>query len=211
MRFTKEDIEKRRKKVDNSKKILRYISYLILIPIIIYNSLLIIQAANNSSETPSVAGIKTFVIISGSMEPELKIGDIVLIKKCEELDIQIGDIISFRSGESIITHRVNDIVVDNNGKIQYETKGDNNNIVDTNYVKYDDIEGKMIKKILYIGKMTLLLKNKMIIILILLSFYIIYVHNVNVEEKRMIRKEKRKILKEKYNRNLTKNNKDGSF
>lgn len=202
MRFTKEDIEGRRKKVERSKRFIRCIIYLILVPIIIYNILLIIKSANNSNETPSVIGIKTFVIISGSMEPELQIGDIVLIKKCEETELQIGDIISFRSGESVITHRINNII-DNNGKIQYETKGDNNNISDRNYIKYEDIEGKLISKIPLLGKITLLLKNKMIIILTLLFFYIIYIHNIKVEEKRLIRKEKRKILKEKYNRNLS--------
>lgn len=200
MKFTKEDIEKRKRKVEISKKFLRGIIYIIMIPIIIYNIMLIIQAANNSNETPSVAGIKTFVIISGSMEPELKIGDIVIIKKCEESKLKIGDIISFRSGESVVTHRINDIIVDNNKNIQYETKGDNNNVSDRSYVKYDDIEGKFVQKIPFLGKITLLLKNKIIIIIILLIFYIMYIHNINVEEKRLIRKEKRRVLREKYNK-----------
>lgn len=197
MKYTKEDIEVRRKKVENTKKFFTIIVYIILIPIIIYNSMLIIQAATNTEETPSVAGIKTFVIISGSMEPELQIGDIVVIKKTEQSELKQGDIISFRSGESIVTHRINKIIT-KNGKILYETKGDNNNISDRNLVNYDDIEGKLIQKISNLGKLVLLLKNKIVIIIILVIFYIMYIHNMNVEEKRLIRKEKRRVLKELY-------------
>ncbi len=197
MRYTKDDIERRRKKVEISKKAFGIIIYIILIPIIIYNIVLIGQAAINTNETPSVAGLKTFVIISGSMEPYLEIGDIVIIKKCEQSEIKEGDIISFRSGESIITHRINKIVKENNN-IRYETKGDNNNISDKNYVKYEDIEGKMVQKISHLGNIILLLKNKVVIIIILIIFYIMYIHNMNVEEKRLMRKEKRRIYKDKY-------------
>lgn len=197
MRYTKDDIERRRKKVEISKKAFGIIIYIILIPIIIYNIMLIAQAAINTNEIPSVAGIKTFVIISGSMEPYLEIGDIVIIKKCEQSEIKEGDIISFRSGESIITHRVNKILRENSN-IRYETKGDNNNISDKNYVKYEDVEGIMVQKIPRLGNVILLLKNKVVIIAILIIFYIMYIHNMNVEEKRLMRKEKRRVYKDKY-------------
>ena len=197
MRYTKEDINRRINNVEKIKKIFSILIYIILIPIIIYNIMLIIQAAKNPNETPSVAGIKTFVIISGSMEPELKIGDIVIIQKCEKSDLKEGDIISYRSGQSIITHRINKII-QKNDSIQYETKGDNNNISDRTYVKFDDIEGKLVQKVSNVGNIVLLLKNKVVIIIVLLIFYILYIHNINVEEKRLLRKEKRRSLKEKY-------------
>lgn len=200
MKYTKENLEKRRKKVEFSKKTFATIIYIILIPIIFYNTMIIVQAVTNAKETPSVFGIKTFVIISGSMEPSLEIGDIVVIKKVDEEDLKEGDVISFRNGESIITHRINKIIVDKNGIKQYETKGDNNNISDKSFVKYEEIEGKLFSKIPYAGKMVLLLKNKLIIIIILIIFYIMYIHNANVEDRRLMRKEKRRVLKEKYKR-----------
>lgn len=200
MKYTKENLEKRRKKVEFSKKTFATIIYIILIPIIFYNTMIIVQAVTNAKETPSVFGIKTFVIISGSMEPSLEIGDIVVIKKVDKEDLKEGDVISFRNGESIITHRINKIIVDKNGIKQYETKGDNNNISDKSFVKYEEIEGKLFSKIPYAGKIVLLLKNKLIIIIILIIFYIMYIHNANVEDRRLMRKEKRRVLKEKYKR-----------
>ena len=83
----------------------------------------------NKSETPNFFGIKTFVIISGSMEPNLKISDIVIIKRCEQNELKENDIISFRSGQSVITHRINKIIETENG-VEYITKGDNNNTKD---------------------------------------------------------------------------------
>ena len=198
MLYTKENLERRRKKVETSKNIIAIITYIILIPIILYNIIIIIKAANNSEEIPSVFGIKTFVIISGSMEPKLNIGDIVIIKKVEENELQENDIISFRSGESVITHRINKIIIEDTGKIKYETKGDNNNTADRTFVKFEDIEGKQINKIPYIGNVTLLLKNKITIIIILLVMYIVYWHNMNIENRKMLRREKRIALKDKY-------------
>lgn len=198
MKYTKENMDKRRKRIELSKKTFVIIIYIILIPVIFYNTMLIVQAATNPRETPCVFGVKTFVIISGSMEPVLEIGDIAVIKEFPKEELQAGDIISFRSGQSIITHRITDVIKDKNGKISFETKGDNNNIKDKNYVKSDDVEGKMVCKIPFVGKVALLLKNKLIIIIILMIFYMMYIHNAKVEDRRIMRKEKRRVLKEKY-------------
>ena len=198
MKYTKENLEKRRKKVEITRKVFVFLVYLILIPIICFNMVIILQAATNSEETPSVFGIKTFVIISGSMEPNLNIGDIIVVKKVEQNELKKGDVISFRNGESVITHRINDIKIENNGIIKYETKGDNNNISDKNYVIYEDIEGRMVNKIPVLGKVALLLKNKVIIIIIIMIFYMMYIHNANVEERRLMRKEKRRVMRENY-------------
>lgn len=198
MKYTKENMDKRRKRVELSKKTFITIVYVILIPVIFYNIMLIVQAATNPKETPCVFGIKTFVIISGSMEPSLEIGDIVVVKEFPKEELQVGDVISFRNGQSIITHRITNVVKSKNGKISFETKGDNNNIKDKNNVKYDDIEGKMVGKIPFVGKVALLLKNKLIIIIILMIFYMMYIHNAKVEDRRLMRKEKRRVLKEQY-------------
>ena len=198
MKYTKENMDKRRKRIELSKKTFVMIIYIFLIPVIFYNIMIIVQAATNPRETPCVFGVKTFVIISGSMEPSLEIGDVVVIKEFPKEELQIGDVISFRNGQSIITHRITDVKKDKNGKISFETKGDNNNIKDKNFVKFDDVEGKMVGKIPFVGKATILLKNKIIIIIILMIFYMMYIHNAKVEERRLMRKEKRRVLKDKY-------------
>ena len=81
MKYTNDAIKRRKNIEDNIKKRFNIIIYIILIPILIYNISLIIQSLVKTSETPNFFGIKTYVIISGSMESELQIGDIVIVKK----------------------------------------------------------------------------------------------------------------------------------
>ena len=52
----------------------------ILIPIIIMNLSIMFQAKANTSKVPSVFGIKPFMVLSGSMETEIKKGDLMAVK-----------------------------------------------------------------------------------------------------------------------------------
>ena len=58
--------------------------------------------------------------------------------------------ISFKEGNNVVTHRINNIV-EENGKKYYETKGDNNSNVDEKMTEYDNIVGRYIFKIPKIG------------------------------------------------------------
>ncbi len=196
MRYTNDIIKKKSEKIDKRKKLIKLIIYIMIIPIIFYNISLIFFSIINKSETPNFFGIKTFVIISGSMEPNLKISDIVIIKKCEQNELKENDIISFRSGQSVITHRINQIIETENG-VEYITKGDNNNTKDNGTVKFNDIEGKYIGKIEYLGKVVLYLKNKTVIISIIIIFYLIYAHEMKTNEKLQLRREKREKFEKK--------------
>ena len=190
MRYTNDVINKKIKDGNRRKIIFRIVIYILIIPIIIYNISLIVFSIINKNETPCFFGIKAFVIVSGSMQPDLMIGDIVIVKKCDKNDINVGDIISYRSGHSVITHRIVEFI-ESDGQTGYITKGDNNNVKDNVVVKFEDIEGKYIGKISKLGNVVLFLKNKIVIISIILIFYLIYVHELKVNEKIQIRKEKR--------------------
>ena len=205
MQYTNEYIKKKKKRKDFIKKIFTTTIYILIIPIIIYNIFLIIMSIVKPYETPSFFGIKSFVIISGSMEPNLNIGDIVLIKSVDEQELKVNDIISFREGESIITHRIVEII-ENEGK-KYITKGDNNNAKDSNDVEYKEIEGIFIGKIPYLGYAVIFLKNKIVIISIILILYLLYIHNSNIMKKKQERRrlrnqyEREKLINSKGNKN----------
>ncbi len=159
MKYTNDAIKRRKNIEDNIKKRFNIIIYIILIPILIYNISLIIQSLVKTSETPNFLGIKTYVIISGSMESELQIGDIVIVKKVGQDELKNGDISSFRQGQSVITHRISE-VIEKDGKVQYKTKGDNNNAEDSGSISYDMIEGKVVKHISKIGNIAIILQNQ---------------------------------------------------
>ena len=175
--------------------LLIYLLYIIIIPIIIYDTFLIIQTIINPSKTPDFFGYKTFSIVSGSMEPTLSINDIVIIKKCDINRIQKDDIITFKIENEIVTHRVINIKLEDE-RLVFVTKGDSNEVTDIENVEYYQIEGKYVKKIPKIGKFFSILKNKYIFSLILILLIICYI----IQKKSLQRKIERKEKREKYER-----------
>lgn len=94
--------------------------------------------------------IKPVSIASGSMFPEIHVGDIALIKKCNANDIIVGDIIQYQMEGYTVIHRVIE-KKQKNGEYIFITKGDNNKSQDLNPVNEDQVIGKCIFKIRYLG------------------------------------------------------------
>jgi len=99
------------------------------------------------------------VILTGSMEPKIMPGDMILVKKmsCEHVDV--GDIIMFNNGEGIyITHRIIKKSEDT-GELLFTTKGDNNQSADVGVVNASKLKGRVIGIIPDLGKPTLYLRG----------------------------------------------------
>jgi signal peptidase len=81
---------------------------------------------------PNAIGMRSFTVMSGSMEPTIHVGDVVIDKKISPLDARPGDIVTFSdpSGKKrLITHRIHSYRVTGN-TVQIVTKGDANNTVE---------------------------------------------------------------------------------
>ncbi len=193
MLYTEEAIIKRKEKNSRRKKIVVTIIYIILVPLLLYNITLIFKSLINPNKTPDFFGYKTYVIISGSMEPNLKIGDIVIVKKVDEDQLNVGDIISFRQGQNVVTHRISQIKNEYGEKV-YVTKGDHNNAEDAGTIDYSYIEGKVVNSIKKMGKLVIFFQGKLSILVIVIVFYM-YLSQTNKINKR---KEDRKSKREKY-------------
>lgn len=118
---------------------------------------------------------KGFVILTGSMTPNIKEDSVIIVKDIEFDSIKKGDIITFRTSE-IITHRVVDILQDNDGKVYLQTKGDANNRNDDFKIYENDMIGKVVFVIPYIGKVIRYIKSlqfifTFLLVLILLDIY----------------------------------------
>ncbi len=94
--------------------------------------------------------IKPVAIASGSMEDELFLGDIAIIQKCNANDVNVGDIIEYQMDGYTVIHRIIE-KTQRNGKFYFVTKGDNNNSPDNKEVREDQLIGKIIFKIKYLG------------------------------------------------------------
>jgi len=103
-----------------------------------------------TTDTPLVA------IASGSMSPALETGDLVIIQGVSPTNIQVEDIIVFDKPQGSRTiHRVTQIQTQPNGTIQFKTKGDANPREDPQWIPEQNVHGRVIHRILYIGWLAL--------------------------------------------------------
>lgn len=86
---------------------------------------------------PCLWGHKPLVVISGSMEPTLKVGGILYYEKMELENFKTNDILVYKTKDHIISHRIVNIVDDG-----FITKGDANNSVDNNLINKNQVLGK---------------------------------------------------------------------
>jgi len=116
----------------------------ILIPILIINITLIIRSTASESEVPSVGGYFPLIVLTDSMNPEIKSGDLIICNTIEAENVKEKDVIAFfdpaGNGSTIVTHRVIEIV-SQDGKLLFKTKGDNNNIEDRDLVPAENLVG----------------------------------------------------------------------
>jgi len=94
--------------------------------------------------------IKPVAIASASMEKELCVGDVAVIKKCNPNDVQVGDIIEYQMEGFTVIHRITQ-KSQRNGEFYFITKGDNNKTPDPEEVREDQLIGKVIYKVKYLG------------------------------------------------------------
>lgn len=188
------------KRTKRLKKIIDFILYILIIPIILFNFILIIKSFINPNKIPDFLGYKNFVIISRSMEPTIKKGDAIFIKETSQSDIKINDIISFKDNGEITTHRII-AIVEENGIKKYKTKGDNNNNEDKDLVLYENIEGKYQFKLEGFGNVIEMLKSKITLIVFIIIVCINYLYKARIKNKN----QKRKEIRQKYNNERHKN------
>ena len=136
-----------KEKTSTSHKIFSIIGIvlcIILIPILIINITLIIKSNIGKDEVPSVGGYFPMIVLTDSMNPDIKSGDLIICHTIDAGTIKENDIISFfdpaGSGSAIVTHRVVEIV-NEDGRLFFKTKGDNNNTADKDLVPAENLVG----------------------------------------------------------------------
>lgn len=170
---------------------------LILVPVLIMNISIMIQAHTNEDEVPSVFGYKPFIVLSGSMETEIHQGDLIITKIIEPEELEIDDIIAFRDNENTVTtHRIIDIV-EKDGDTYFVTKGDNNNSQDQNLVEYDDVEGIYVLRIPAIGSMMSTLAEPVTIVIILAGVTVIFAIGFSISNRKLREQERLEFLEYK--------------
>ena len=194
-----------REKDNIFRYIVSVISYAIFIFLMLIGGMLLlyiadikIRAAKGDYSAPM---FNAYVVLSGSMVPNIMIKDVVVTKKIPEEELEVGDIITFispdqRFGGISVTHRIIDKIYDDEaGVYKYRTQGDANNVADSVPVPNANILGKVILKIPKLGYIQDILSSKGgLIILVLLPCLVILSYDIMKILKRVGRKTK--LIKE---------------
>lgn len=176
------------KRIDGEKmrkfsRIVGLLVCIIFIPILLVNTVLIVKSCINPNKIPDFLGYKPFIVLSGSMEPEIMTGDIAIIKECQTNKLKVGDIIAFRSGDAVITHRIIEIAKEKNETVFY-TKGDNNNVEDKYPVYVDEVEGVFKYRIPQLGNFAMFVQTTVgTITVVLIPFILLTIYDINQRKK----------------------------
>ena len=141
---------------------------------------------------PIPGNYKFLIVESGSMEPAIHTGSVVVVKPVESY--QAGDVITFedRGDDKTTTHRIVDLEVIS-GKTQYITKGDANNAEDTNRVSQSKVVGKVLISIPFAGYILAFAKEPLgFILLVIVPSMIIILEEIGkiYKEIKLSRKKK---------------------
>ena len=105
--------------------------------------------------------IAPVAVATGSMEPTIYAGDVVLICQTDSSQLEVGDIIQYRKDDYTVIHRIIECKTEENEIIGFITKGDYNNGPDSEVVLPEQVIGRVIEVIPGAGKFTLWLHNQL--------------------------------------------------
>lgn len=147
-----------------------------MVLIIVMNFYLGINKAVTQNPVPKIFGITPLIVMSGSMEPAIMPGDVVVIKEQDSNEYKLGDVVTYLEGQITYTHR---IIAEEDGL--FVLKGDNNNVTDDN-ISPTQLIGKVFLTIPKIGYAILYLKT-LPGMLVLLLFLLIFIYGEEVWHK----------------------------
>ena len=116
----------------------------------------------------SFFGYSYFTVISDSMKYEIPKGSLIFVKHTK--DLKLGDNITFKTRDNtLVTHKIIDIYETG----EFKTQGINNTDPDDFLVHESDIIGKVTQTIPVIGILLLSINEKMPLVFVMLSLFII--------------------------------------
>ncbi|WP_051569425.1 signal peptidase I [Alkaliphilus transvaalensis] len=106
-----------------------------------------LQARKNPNKIPTLMGYSPMSVLTGSMRPMLEPGDMIITKNVAAEEIEVGDVITYRvDSYTLVTHRVI-AIIEENGRINFQTQGDANNTIDQSLVTPEALVGSLVFRI----------------------------------------------------------------
>lgn len=163
------------------------ISYVFSILIILCAADILYQKFVKRADSVSIFGYQPYIVLSGSMEPAISTGDMVIARRVKETRIASGDIVTFLDADGVtVTHRIIDVIV-KDGKNYYRTKGDNNSADDIGLISMEDIKGKYCFKISRAGLLVRKVMTPQGLMLLGLAIVLLYTYAGKKSDRRTAR------------------------
>ena len=136
-----------------------------------FSVFLVVLRARRENKVPTFFGLSFSVVVTGSMEPDIRVGELLVVREIPMDRVEEGDDILFISqsgpvqGEAIV-HRVIEKGTDGNG-IYFRTEGINNGgVADPDRVHADNYVGKAVLHSVFWGKIFGFLSNIEVLMMI---------------------------------------------
>lgn len=99
-----------------------------------------------------LTGRTTLVVAGPSMTPSLQVGSAIVVEPVDPAGLAVGDVVSLRSGpdRAVFTHRIVRLV-QRDGGLWLETKGDANLAPDPSILPASDVLGRVVLSVPYAG------------------------------------------------------------
>lgn len=141
------------KEPSGARKIFRYIKNTLLAAVFAALAVIMVITAFTrfTGGTPSAFGYSIYRVSSGSMSPELQVGDVILVKSVDPMTLKTGDIVTYKGDAGsleglTVTHRVTKEAYGQDGEYYIQTKGDANSDPDPP-VNITRVVGKLQSKV----------------------------------------------------------------
>ncbi|MBQ9744217.1 MAG: signal peptidase I [Clostridia bacterium] len=154
--------------VSKKKQLIKRILLFVLISIVLGFGLYNLNARTLlNDQMPMPLGIGVGMVMSGSMEPELSVDDVIVVVK--DNDIELGDTVVYQSGGILVVHKVVGIDGD-----QITTRGTANN-KDDDPISAEKIKGRVILSIGGAGTIIRIIRSPLVSVsILLLAIYLLY-------------------------------------
>ena len=99
--------------------------------------------------------LRPVAVATGSMEPTVAVGDVVVTCPSSAENLREGDIIRYQKGATTVIHRIVACTQDENGGLAFITQGDSNNTPDADPVLPEQVLGRVVFNIPKLGYLSL--------------------------------------------------------
>lgn len=126
----------------------------LMLPLLLMNIVLIFKSIIHPNDLPTIFGYKPLIVLSDSMYPTIKKGDLIFTQVVDVKDLKPGDVITYREYEddgktlgTVVTHKIYDITTETDGEhagqLKFRTYGINNQRQADGTIKYNE-NGEMV-------------------------------------------------------------------